>query len=150
MLQPHRHLDMVGNRDREFSPMGWTFPLPEDDTWSCEGSEEHSLGHFVQQENFVDEAMEPQPHQPWNHLTHEDLATNRTTCEGDFSQRDSGFSNDLSSRDTRWDCRAASGSGQLLPGFKRFTCWGKHMQQPVGDVSSILLSRDHSCRGKAT
>ena len=101
---------MVGNRDREVPPMGWTFPLPEDDTWSCEGTEEHSLGHLVEQENFVDEAMEPPPHHQWIHLTKEDTETYRNTCEGEISQRDTGFSDDLSSRDTIWDCRAASGS----------------------------------------
>ena len=85
---------MVGNRDREVPPMGWTFPLPEDDTWSCEGTEEHSLGHLVEQDNFVDEAMEPPPHHQWIHLTNADTGTYRNTCEGEISQQGTGFSDD--------------------------------------------------------
>ena len=93
--------------------MGWTFPLPDDDTWSCDGTEEHSLGHLVEQDNFVDEAMEPPPHNWWTHLTKADTGIHRNTCEGEISQLGTGFSDDQSSRHTSWDCRAASGSTAL-------------------------------------
>ena len=104
-------VDLVGNRDRAEQLPGWTFPLPEDDTWSCDGTEEHSLGIFVEQNNsFDDEPKGHQPHTMWINTNGSQGDTHRETCEGDISQSFSGTSMNQSSRHTTRVCRAASGS----------------------------------------
>ena len=39
------HLDIAGNTSSHDTTQGWNFPLPDDDLWSCDGTE-NSLGEF--------------------------------------------------------------------------------------------------------
>ena len=111
MAQLHLHLDLAGNRDRAEQLPGWFFPLPEDDTWSCDGTEEHSLGPFVGQNNsFDDEPMGHQPHTMWIDTNGSQGDTHRENCEGDNSHVFAGASMNQSPRHTTRVCRAASGS----------------------------------------
>ena len=56
----HLHQDIVGNTLSQATLQGWNFPLPEDDSWSCDGTEESIRGNqFELKTNFEDE-----PHSP--------------------------------------------------------------------------------------
>ena len=110
MARLHHLLDLVGNRDTTAQQPGWTYPLPDDDSWSCDGTDE-LLGTVVDQNNpFEDESMGDQPPLVWPNTPDSHGESHRETCEGDNSQTISGTIDDQSSRHTTRVCRAASGS----------------------------------------
>ena len=95
--------------------MGWTFPLPDDDSWSCDGTEESDRGTpFGTNTSFAHDHLEedaPTPHK-WPNL--DDSAwPNLGTGEGFFSLSTQGPVLLHTPISTRWDCRAASGSGWM-------------------------------------
>ena len=110
MAQSHHHKDMVGNRDGK-DMQGWTFPLPDDDSWSCDGTEESdrgtpfALNTSFAQEHFVNSA----PRWPC-------FAGSTASTIGNGAGVLSFSTNDQewlrASNHTKWDCRAASGSGR--------------------------------------
>ena len=67
MAPSHHHKDMVGNRDGK-DMQGWTFPLPDDDSWSCDGTEESDRGtQFASNTSFAQEQIDnlAPPHPRW-------------------------------------------------------------------------------------
>ena len=116
MAPSHRHQDIVGNRVNFDQMMGWTFPLPEDDTWSCDEMEKTDLGILVEQDTNFD--AEPKvTNAPLSNRCPTDGGSagthSRGYCEGDISQTTPGASHFWGSRHTTRDCRAASGSEAL-------------------------------------
>ena len=59
----HHHQDIVGNRDSTAMMKGWTFPLQEDDTWSCDGTEESNRGTPFEMDTSFEE-------EPWFLMHH--------------------------------------------------------------------------------
>ena len=56
----HPHQDNVGNTVDHAMLQGWTFPLPEHDNWSCDGTEESNKGNqFEMNTSFADEPLNP-------------------------------------------------------------------------------------------
>ena len=108
----HHHPDNVGNRDgKDFA--GWTYPLPDDDTWSCEENDESDWGtQFAQNTSFaqqqVDDLTSPPPRWPFC----EDPTATRIGA-GNLSNHSNESARLWPSNQTKWDCRAASGSGQM-------------------------------------
>ena len=58
MARARLHPDNVGNTHDLTAIQGWNFPLPEDDIWSCEGTEDSHEGH--QDTLTLFQAEEPQ------------------------------------------------------------------------------------------
>ena len=55
----HLHQDIVGNMDSHAILTGWTFPLPEDDAWSCDGTEESNREtQFEMDTSFEEEPID--------------------------------------------------------------------------------------------
>ena len=111
-MQPSHHQpDIVGNRD-DTDFVGWTYPVPEDDTWSCEGNDESNWGtQFAQNTSFaqpqVDEMTSPPPRWTfWEDPTAPGIGAENLSIHSKESERL------WLSTQTEWDCRAASGSGQ--------------------------------------
>ena len=113
MAPPHHHPDIVGNRDGK-DMQGWTFPLPEDDTWSCDGTEESERGTpFESNTSFAQDHIDilAPPH-PRSACFDGSTAPTIGTGDGDFSISTNDQEWLKASNHTKWDCRAASGSGR--------------------------------------
>ena len=94
MAPSHHHPDIVGNRDGK-DMQGWTFPLPEDDTWSCDGTEESERGTpFETNTSFAQDHIEllAPPH-PRSACFDGSPAPTIGTGDGDFS---------ISTNDQEW------------------------------------------------
>ena len=84
----YHHPDIVGNRDDTDMMQGWTFPLPDDDTWACDGTERSNRGNTSETNtSFAEEAMDPFEPSPKQSQIHAGILKPDTMviCEGDNS-----------------------------------------------------------------
>ena len=96
---------------------GWTFPLPDDDAWSCDGTEESKRGNtFETNTSFDEEPMEPSAPTPTRCPIHAGNSEPDTmvTCEGDISPSTTVSQSFEGKPSTKWDCRVISGSEEEM------------------------------------